>query len=334
MEGWDQRAGLVLYLATGNGIALLGGAMRTARRRAERAKEAERVQRERLHVTLKSIGNAVVATDAEGRVTFLNPVAQDLTGWTADDAVGAPLERVFNIVNETTRRTVENPALRALKEGVVVGLANHTVLIAKDGTERPIDDTAAPIRDRNGTVAGVVLVFRDATERKRAEAELTRFTQAAEQQRRIYETILSNTADFNYVFDPRGRFVYVNKPLLALWGKELHEAVGKDFLELDYPPDLAERLQRQIQSVIDARRPLTGETPYTSAAGERQYEYIFVPVLGAGGRSRRSPDRPATSPNGSGPRRRCGRPSGGGAVWPRRCPTSSGPICRTGSATT
>jgi PAS domain S-box-containing protein len=122
-----------------------------------------------MRVTLSSIGDAVVTTDARGRVTFLNPVAQSLTGWTQEGAAGVSLESVFKIVNEETRRTVENPAIRALREGVVLGLANHTLLIAKDGTEIPIDDSAAPIRNASGEVAGVVLVFRDVSERRRAE---------------------------------------------------------------------------------------------------------------------------------------------------------------------
>jgi PAS domain S-box-containing protein len=122
-----------------------------------------------LRVTLSSIGDAVITTDKEIRITFLNPVAETLTGWMQEEAIGVPLERVFKIVNEETRRTVENPAYRALREGVGVGLANHTLLIAKDGTEHPIDDSAAPIRHANGEVAGMVLVFRDVSERRRQE---------------------------------------------------------------------------------------------------------------------------------------------------------------------
>ena len=98
---------------------------------------------------------------------FLNPVAEELVGWKTEEAASRTLEDVFRIVNEDTRQPVENPALRALKDGVIVGLANHTVLIAKDGTERPIDDSAAPIRDAGGDVVGSVLVFRDISERKR-----------------------------------------------------------------------------------------------------------------------------------------------------------------------
>ena len=123
-------------------------------------------------VTLASIGDAVITTDTEGRVTFLNAVAQSLTGWTQEEAAGQSLDSVFRIINEETRRTVENPTLRALREGVVVGLANHTLLIAKDGMEQPIDDSAAPIRNEQGEVAGVVLVFRDISERRRHEQHM------------------------------------------------------------------------------------------------------------------------------------------------------------------
>src|SRR5262249_284650 len=105
------------------------------------------------------------------RVVFINPVAEHLTGWKTDDARNRLCTDVVKIVNEETRRAVENPVTRVLRDGVVVGLANHTVLIAADGTERPIDDSGAPIRNRDGRIVGVVLVFRDVSERRRAEAE-------------------------------------------------------------------------------------------------------------------------------------------------------------------
>jgi PAS domain S-box-containing protein len=144
-----------------------------ARRVAEENARLIQEQRERLHVTLESIGDAVISTDAAGRVTFLNPIAEVLTGWRSDESAGQPLEEVFRIINERTRQPVENPALRALREGIIVGLANHTVLISKDGTERPIADSAAPIRDGANHVFGSVLVFRDVTEHSRAEQRRT-----------------------------------------------------------------------------------------------------------------------------------------------------------------
>lgn len=140
----------------------------TAQRTAE---EALAEQREWLETTLESIGDAVIATDVRGRVVFMNPVAENLTGWTIDSARDRACTEVFHIVNEATRRVVENPVTRVLQDGVVVGLANHTILIAADGSERPIDDSGAPIRNRDGRIVGVVLVFRDVSERRRVETE-------------------------------------------------------------------------------------------------------------------------------------------------------------------
>jgi PAS domain S-box-containing protein len=137
----------------------------------QRAAEVLQAERERFRTTLTSIGDGVMVTDAQGRVTLLNPVAEALTGWDAD-AIGRPVEAVFRIVNEATRAPVENPVGKVLREGAVVGLGNHTVLIGRDGRERPIDDSGAPIRDGRGGVVGVVLVFRDITERRASEHQL------------------------------------------------------------------------------------------------------------------------------------------------------------------
>ena len=122
-----------------------------------------------LSTTLRNIGDAVIATDAKGLVTLMNPVAEDLTGWDEAEAVGKPLEDVFNIINEQTGEPAENPAARVLREGLVVGMANHTVLIAKDGAKRPIADSGVPMRDAEGNIIGTVMIFRNITERKQAE---------------------------------------------------------------------------------------------------------------------------------------------------------------------
>ena len=129
-------------------------------------------QREWLRVTLSSIGDAVIATDTVGKITFLNPVAEGLTGWKEQDILGHPVQEVFRIINEQTRQHTEDIVQCVLLEGRVVALANHTALITKDGCQIPIEDSAAPIKDHAGKVSGVVLVFHDVTEKRRAQEAL------------------------------------------------------------------------------------------------------------------------------------------------------------------
>jgi PAS domain S-box-containing protein len=144
--------------------------LQTARQAREKLSEELRQSRDWLQTTLASIGDGVVITDGQGRVRFLNAEAERLTGWKNAEAQGQDLPSVFRIVNEETRKSVENPVEKVLRLGQVVGLANHTILIAKDGRETPIDDSAAPIREPGGPLYGVVLVFRDFSEQKKAEA--------------------------------------------------------------------------------------------------------------------------------------------------------------------
>ncbi len=141
----------------------------TERKRAEEALAAEK---ERLAVTLRSIGDGVITTDMAGKIVLINKVAEKLTGWIEDEAIGQPLSEVFHIINEKTRQRCENPVEKVLESGGTVGLANHTVLIARDGTERILADSGAPIYDKEGKIIGVVLVFRDITEKRKMEEEL------------------------------------------------------------------------------------------------------------------------------------------------------------------
>ncbi len=131
-----------------------------------------RESREWFATTLRSIGDGVIVIDQVGQITFMNAVAEHLTGWSLPEVGGQLLTDVMQLINRDTRLSIENPAARVLRENKVVGLANHTLLIAKDGTETPIDDSAAPIRDEQGQVTGVILVFRDVTEREQAADEL------------------------------------------------------------------------------------------------------------------------------------------------------------------
>ena len=230
---------------------LLGvGANQTAivvqRRRAE---HQVREQAERLRTTLASIGDAVITTDTEGRITNMNAVAESLTGWANAEAVGQPLDAVFRIVNEETRQPVENPATRALREGVVVGLANHTVLIGKDGTERPIDDSAAPIRDGEGHVVGCVLVFRDVTERRRLEKQAIEQAEAARKLAAIVDSsedaIISKTLD--------GIIQSWNAAAERIFGYAADEAVGRPITML-FPADRLDEEERIVARIRSGER--------------------------------------------------------------------------------
>jgi len=136
----------------------------TQRKQAEEAVFAEK---ERLAVTLRSIGDAVIATDLQGNIALMNNVAETLTGWTLKEAAGKPLTKVFKVINELTREHLENPVEKVLSTGDVIELANHTLLLSRDGAERVIADSGAPIKDNNDKIIGVVLVFRDITEKQK-----------------------------------------------------------------------------------------------------------------------------------------------------------------------
>src|SRR5205823_14507896 len=149
-------------------------------------------------------------------VTFMNPVAQALTGWPPEEAAGQPLGHVLPIINEESRLPVENPVNRVLREGVIVGLANHTLLIARDGRETPIDDSAAPIRGEDGTVAGVVLVFRDVTEARQALEARLRLAAIVESSD---DAIISKNLD--------GLIVSWNQGAERLYGYTAEEMIGQ-----------------------------------------------------------------------------------------------------------
>ena len=170
---WYQSALYILALLLGMiGLVLAFGliAWQRAKRRhfhaLYHAEAALRATMERHSVMLHALGDGVIATDGQGRVELLSPVAEGLTGWSQAEALSRPLEEVFHIVSESTREVVENPVEKVLREGKVVGLANHTLLITRDGREVPIADSAAPIRDIKGGTNGVVLVFRDQTDER------------------------------------------------------------------------------------------------------------------------------------------------------------------------
>ncbi|MCX7149924.1 MAG: PAS domain S-box protein [Rhodocyclales bacterium] len=178
---------------------------------------------ESLAVTLDSIGDAVIATDAEARVTRLNPVAEELTGWTQAEAVGRPVQEVFHIINQETRQAALIPVMDTLVHGTIQGLANHTLLIARDGSECAIADSCAPIRDRNGQVIGAVLVFRNVSKEYAVQ-------QALRDSAALVQTILNTVADGIVTLHARGGIVEtVNLAAEHMFGYSAAELVGKNF---------------------------------------------------------------------------------------------------------
>jgi PAS domain S-box-containing protein len=201
----------------------------TSRRDAE---ERLRQSEASLAATLYSIGDAVLAADQHGRITRINPVAERLTGWSEQEALGHPIQEVFNIINEETRASAANPVTRVLAEGIVVGLANHTSLISRDGTERPIADSGAPIRDPNGGTSGAVLVFRDVTHERRAEDALRKSQEELRQSEESLRATLYSIGDGVLATDEHARIKRINHVAERLTGWSEQEAIGRPVAEV------------------------------------------------------------------------------------------------------
>ena len=209
------------------------------------------------------MGDAVIATDGDGRVTFLNPVAETLTGWAREEAIGKPLEHIFRITNQITGEAVEDPVTRVLREGTVVGLANHTTLTARDGTSRPIDDTAAPITDHGGQIQGVVLVFHDVSERYTAEESIRESRRArqtaevalrqAEDTRLVLAAIVESSDDAIIGETLDGDITSWNQAAQRILGYTAAEIVGKPISTL-MPPDHSEDMSRILGRIRRGER--------------------------------------------------------------------------------
>jgi PAS domain S-box-containing protein len=228
---------------------------------------------------LDTIEESVIATDLDGIVIYWNHFAEKLYGWTAQEVLGR------QIIELTTPEIMAEQALEImsqLRQGE--SWTGEFRVQRRDGTTFPAQVINSPISDDEGNLIGIVGVSTDITERKRQEESLKELTDKVERQARNFNTTLSSITDFAYIFDRDGRFIYVNQPLLDLWGRSLDEAGGKNFFDLQYPDDLALRLQQQIQQVIDTKQRIRDETPCTSPTGvEGFYEYIFTPVFAADG---------------------------------------------------
>lgn len=192
--------------------------------------------------TLMSIGDGVIVTDIEGRVKLMNAVAEMLTGWKHEEACGKPIKDVFDIVNEHTREQVENPVGKVLKEGLVVGLANSTLLISRDGVERPIADSGAPIRNESGSVSGVVLVFRDQSEERAAQHSLTHEKERARQYLDIVGVIM-------VALDKSANVVLINKKGCAILGYDEKDILGKNWIDNFLPENVRGELKKVFSCI-------------------------------------------------------------------------------------
>jgi PAS domain S-box-containing protein len=228
--------------------------------------EQIRKQREWLHTTLTSIGDAVIATDPEGRITLMNPVAEKLTEWKSEEAVGKPLTDVFQIVNQETRTPVENPVEKVRRLNHVVGLANHTVLISKSGQDFAIDDSGAPIRDSNGRIAGIVLIFRDVTQQRALEVALRsneRLALAGRLSASIAHEIhnpLDTVANALFLLDEQIGTETKARQLIETAQREIHRVaeISKNMLSLHRESRAASRVK--LSELLDGVVTLVQET--------------------------------------------------------------------------
>jgi len=274
-------AGLAMGLAAMLGVVAFTLLLRRYVGERDRSEAALGDEAERFRTTLESIGDAVIATDLEGRITHINAVAETVTGWRSAEALGQPLASVFRIVDETTHARAASPAERALREGVVVGLANHTLLISKSGGERPIDDCAAPIRNAEGEVTGAVLVFRDISSRNQTERQLR---EADARLRRVVMEMAVPTM----AFAEDGSIVFVNDAWVLGTGYSRGELRSlADWTDRAYP-ERAGFMRQHIETLFELRERVdSGERRVTTAGGETRLWHFYTAPIGRDASGRR-----------------------------------------------
>ncbi|MFW5702155.1 MAG: PAS domain S-box protein, partial [Bacteroidota bacterium] len=267
---------LSLFLIFGLILARVLKSRRSLLENAERSKEE-------LHTMLYSIGDAVIATDNRDAITHMNPQAEKITGWDLSDARGLPLKKIFNIINEKTRQPIESPADIVLREGRRVNLANHTVLIAKNGREVSIADSGSPIFDNEKKIIGVVLVFRDVTEERRRRNLI--FDREAR-----YRGIISHTTDGIFLSDQEGKILEWNRGNEEITGLSRNDVIGKHFCEIfikfvppekrtpEYQREIQERFSKIRKDVQNGLREYTTEVELHMPDGSIKYieQSIFL----------------------------------------------------------
>src|SRR6185295_13078461 len=287
----EYQVGLVLYAIVCFASIAMFESVRRNRQRAERkqleleqemaerrvAEHALAQQEEFMRTTLSSIGDAVLATEARGMVTYMNPVAEALTGWTLAEARGQSFDVVFRIVNEDTLQPVESPVPRALRDGVIVGLANHAILLSKNGKRVPIDDSAAPIRDENGNIRGAVLTFRQVFEQRRMMLE-------REQALATLNNLVATAPIGITILDKEMRFTHINAALADMNGIPAEDHIGKTVAEI--VPDIYAQVEPILRRLMDTGefvpdQILEGETK-NSPGVKRVWRESWFPITGPG----------------------------------------------------
>lgn len=233
-----------------------------------RSREAKlREQGEWLRITLSSIGDAVIATDTTGRITFINPVAAELTGWQEEEAEGERLQDIFRIIDEQTREPATDILDRVLGDGGVALLANHTVLIRRDGREIPVEERAAPIKDNAGNTLGLILVFHDVTEKRKAQ-------QALSEVNRCLAIIVDSIADGFFALDAKFRFTHINDAALRYFKKSRQEMMGESIYDV-FPRFKGSVFETAYSRALDCGQPEHLEAP--SIATDRTVEVHAYP---------------------------------------------------------
>jgi len=239
---------------------------------------SENAIQEQFQALVESSPLPIVVLTRNGEVTLWNPAAERLFGWNAEEVLGGPLPFI------PEEKRAEHRAMRE-RDLSGEGLKDVEVRrVRKDGSYVDIRVSTALLRDKNKTVTGIVSLYVDLTEQKKAAREREEARNRIEQQWRLFDTALSHTPDSIYILDRQGQFVYANKTLLQLWQKSLEEARGKTLAELGYPPEFVRKVLRQFRAVMKTREPIRDEASLSyPAQGPRQYEYILVPIFGESG---------------------------------------------------
>lgn len=239
--------------------------------RIKAAKELQKSE-EHLSITLNSIGDGVIATDASGNITRMNPVAEQLTGWSFAEAQGKPVKIVFQIIDATTRETIANPVDIVISTGEVVHLSNHTTLIARDGTEYQIADSAAPIRNGDDQVLGMVLIFNDVT-------EAYQLRQQVAESKRDLQAVMDNSPAIIHIKDTAGRFIFVNRQFEKVFQIQLKDIIGKNLHDI-FPQQIADEMMQNDEDVLQIGRSLESEEVITTHDGSlHTYSSVKFPLF-------------------------------------------------------